>query len=177
MKYDLFEIGLRDKLAFSTVNITFWTSNTNNQLNRIYLTSVNDAKTMNLLKTAVGEPMLTSNKRSVISPSKNHIHGSEDVLIITIMAASFWKNGKNTIDYTKSGLTKVPEHSVKLKVKYDFTDDLSGDIQYTYYGSYNNFLSDANKEEDGVANHVNSLTSVFVTRRLNTSNYMAGSLT
>ncbi|MBO1928579.1 hypothetical protein J4731_00895 [Providencia rettgeri] len=29
------------------------------------------------------------------------------------------ENGKNTIDYTKSGLTKVPEHSVKLKVKYD----------------------------------------------------------
>lgn len=25
-KYDLFEVGLRDKLAFSTVNVTFWTS-------------------------------------------------------------------------------------------------------------------------------------------------------
>nr|WP_282564303.1 MULTISPECIES: TonB-dependent receptor [Providencia] len=150
-KYDLFEIGLRDKLAFSTVNITFWTSNTNNQLNRIYLTSVNDAKTMNLLKTrrwgadvdfqqTLGNFTFQESYSWLRGRSDYNNHGRQFLE----------ENGKNTIDYTKSGLTKVPEHSVKLKVKYDFTDDLSGDIQYTYYGSYNNFLSDANKEEDGV---------------------------
>ncbi|VFS49062.1 TonB-dependent receptor [Budvicia aquatica] len=45
---------------------------------------------------------------------------------------------------------KVPEHSVSLKGKYNFTDNLSADIKYTYYGSYNNYLSDANKEDDGI---------------------------
>ncbi|WP_218046353.1 hypothetical protein [Budvicia aquatica] len=49
--YDMYEMGLRDKVAFSTVNATFWMTNTDNQLNRIYLQGVNDAYTMNLLQT------------------------------------------------------------------------------------------------------------------------------
>ena len=58
--------------------------------------------------------------------------------------------GKDKVDFTKSGLQKVPEHSVSLKAKYNFTDNFSGDVKYTYYGSYNNFLSDAKKETDGI---------------------------
>ena len=150
-KYDLFEVGLRDKFAFSTVNITFWTSNTNNQINRIYLQGVNDAYTLNLLKTRRWGTDIDFQQTLgdfTFQESYSWLKGRSDYN--NYGRRFLEEHGKNTIDYTKSGLMKVPEHSVKLKVKYDFTEDLSADIQYVYYGSYNNFLYEANKEDDGV---------------------------
>lgn len=44
----------------------------------------------------------------------------------------------------------MPQHSLSVLAKYDFTDNFSGDVRYTYYGKYNNFLSDAEKETDGI---------------------------
>ncbi len=150
-KYDLFEVGLRDKLAFSTVNMTFWMSNTNNQINRIYLKGINDAYTMNLLQTRRWGADIDFQQTFgsfTFQESYAWLKGHSDY---NSQGRHFLEeNGKNTIDYTKSGLMKVPEHSVTLKAKYDFTEQLSGDIQYTYYGSYNNFLSDANKEDEGI---------------------------
>ena len=40
--------------------------------------------------------------------------------------------GKDKIDFTRSGLQKVPQHSLSVLAKYDFTDNFSGDIRYTY---------------------------------------------
>lgn len=150
-KYDLFEIGLRDKLAFSTVSITLWTSNTDNQLNRIYLRGVNDAYTMNLLKTrrrgadinfqqTFGKLTLQQSYAWLKGYSDYNEKGRQFLI----------NNGKKTIDFTKSGLMKVPKHSLSARIKYDFTDKLSGDIRYTYYGAYNNFLTDAKKDDDGI---------------------------
>ena len=51
-KYDMYEIGLRDKVAFSTVSVSLWMSNTNNQLYRMYVRGLSDARTLNLLQTA-----------------------------------------------------------------------------------------------------------------------------
>ena len=51
-KYDMYEIGLRDKVAFSTVSVSLWMSNTNNQLYRMYVRGLSDARTLNLASDA-----------------------------------------------------------------------------------------------------------------------------
>lgn len=150
-KYNMYEVGLRDKVGISTANVTLWMSDTNNQLNRFYLRNVNDAYTMNLLKT----------RRWGADVSLQQTFGK-----FTLEETYAWLKGrsdyndrgrrfltmhdKNTIDFTKSGLQKVPQHTASIKGKYEFTDDLSADVGYTFYGAYNNFLSDADKPDSGV---------------------------
>lgn len=149
--YDMYELGLRDKIAFSTVNTTLWMTNTDNQLNRIYLQGVNDAYTMNLLQTRRWGADIAFQQtfgKLTLEESYAWLKGRSDY---NDKGRKFLtENGKKTIDYTRSGLMKVPEHSVSIKGKYDFTDNLSADVKYTYYGSYNNFLTDANKEDEGI---------------------------
>ena len=54
------------------------------------------------------------------------------------------------IDYTRSGLQKVPKHKLSIHAEYKVNDKLTTGLKYTYIGSYNNFLSDSKKEEDGI---------------------------
>lgn len=150
-KYNLFEIGLRDKLAFTTTRVTLWMSDTDNQLNRIYLKGVNDAYTMNLLKTKRWGADIDFRQtfgKLTLQESYAWLKGRSDY---NNSGRKFLtEHGKTTIDFTKSGLMKVPEHSITLKANYDFTDKLSANLQYTYYGAYNNFLYDAKKEDEGI---------------------------
>ena len=55
------------------------------------------------------------------------------------------ENRKNTIDFTRSGLVKVPQHSVSLQARYDFNENLSADVKYSFFGGYNNFLEEDRK--------------------------------
>ena len=146
--YDMYELGLRDKVGFSTVNATLWMTNTDNQLNRIYLQGVNDAYTMNLLKTRRWGADLSFQQtfgKFTLEESYAWLKGRSDY---NAQGRQFLiENGKKTIDYTKSGLMKVPEHSLSIKGTYDFTDSLSADVKYSYYGSYNNFLAEANQRQ------------------------------
>lgn len=150
-KYNMYETGLRDKLAFSSVNITLWMSETKNQLNRFYLLNVNDAYTMNLLKTrrwgadvalqqTFGKFSLEEKYAWLKGRSDYNKQGREFLI----------SHDKKTIDFTRSGLQKVPQHTASIKGKYEFTDNLSADVGYTFYGAYNNFLSDASKADSGV---------------------------
>ena len=150
--YDMYEIGLRDKVGFTTVNLTAWMSYTDNQLNRMYVrNNVNDARTLNMFKTrrwGIDASFQQTFGRLTLTESYSWLKGHSDY---TSWGRAFMDEvGMNKVDFTKSGLQKVPEHSVSLKAKYDFTDNFSGNVKYTYYGSYNNFVSDANKETDGI---------------------------
>ena len=55
--FDLFEIGLRDQFAFTTVSLTLWYSETDNQMDRIKMQGegsfsfYRDTRTMNIYKT------------------------------------------------------------------------------------------------------------------------------
>lgn len=150
-KYDMFEIGLRDKIGPSTVNLTGWTSYTDNQMYRMYVTGVNDAQTLNLLKTrryGIDLSFQQTFGRLELSESYSWMKGHSDY---TDWGASFMDSiGKAKVDWTKSGLQKVPQHSIALKAKYNFTDEFSGTVKYTYFGKYNNYVDDAEKEDDGV---------------------------
>lgn len=150
-KYDMYEIGLRDKVAFSTVSVSLWMSNTNNQLYRMYVRGLNDARTLNLLQTrrwGADVSLQQTIGRLTLTESYSWLKGRSDY---TSAGSRFMDEvGKDKIDFTRSGLQKVPQHSLSVLAKYDFTDNFSGDIRYTYYGKYNNFLSDAEKETDGI---------------------------
>ena len=53
-EFDLYEIGLRDQLPFTSVSITGWMSNTDNQMNRFLYIDDNWAlnrQTLNYLKS------------------------------------------------------------------------------------------------------------------------------
>lgn len=150
--YDMFEIGLRDKIGPSTVNLTAWTSYTDNQLYRMYVNNtVNDSRTLNLLKTrryGIDLSFQQTFGRLELSESYSWLKGHSDY---TDWGREFMSTVSNkTYNWTRSGLQKVPQHSVALKAKYNFTDEFSGTVKYTYYGKYNNFLEDAAKADDGV---------------------------
>lgn len=150
-KYDMYEIGLRDKVAFSTVSVSLWMSNTNNQLYRMYVRGLSDARTLNLLQTrrwGADVSLQQTIGRLTLTESYSWLKGRSDY---TSAGSRFMDEvGKDKIDFTRSGLQKVPQHSLSVLAKYDFTDNFSGDVRYTYYGKYNNFLSDAEKETDGI---------------------------
>lgn len=150
--FDIYEVGIRDYILGSSVNITAFYTNTNNQLNRLYTRNKQgklEYKTLNLLKT--------------------ERYGIETSLYQEIGKFSFeenytWLRGKtgynsdgekfieegNKVDWTKSGLKKVPEHTVKLKMAYNFTSQFNGKIAYNYIGGYNNYFKKADRSEDSL---------------------------
>ena len=149
-KYDMFEIGLRDKLPWSTVNITLWMSKTDNQLNRFYINGFREAISANILETTRwgADVGLTQHfGKFTFSENYSWLRGYSDY---NDWGRRFMEEQrKNIIDYTRSGLVKVPQHSVSLLARYDFNEHLSADVKYSFFGGYNNFLEDAAKQEDG----------------------------
>ena len=53
------------------------------------------------------------------------------------------------VDWSNTGLKKVPKHSLALAATYQFTDRLSAGINYRYSGKYSNFSDMKEKEEEG----------------------------
>lgn len=153
-KFDLYEIGLRDKIGISTVSLTLFMSNTDNQMNRIYLYDTNGyltMQTLNLLKTK-REGAEVSFKQKFgkldLEEAYAYLHGYSDY---NEFGVNFFKeNDKSLIDWTRSGLKKVPKHKATLKTNYTFNDKFSAGITYTFFGQYNNFLADADAADGGV---------------------------
>ena len=117
-KYDMFEIGLRDKLPWSTVNITLWMSKTDNQLNRFYINGISEAISANILETTRwGADVGLTQQFGKFTFTENYswLRGYSDY---NDWGRRFMEeNRKNTIDFTRSGLVKVPQHSVSLQAR------------------------------------------------------------
>lgn len=151
--FDLYEVGLRDKLGVSTVNLTLFLSNTDNQMNRFYLLNSNglSMQTMNMLKTkrkGVELSLRQNFGKLTLEEGYAYLHGYSDY---NSFGRNFLEQNKGTlIDWSRSGLKKVPKHKAILKANYDFNNKLAMGIKYTYFGEYNNFLSDADAADGGV---------------------------
>lgn len=152
--FDLYEIGLRDKLGISTVNLTLFNSNTDNQMNRLYLFDNNGyltMQTLNLLKTrrkGLDLSLRQSFGKLALQEGYAYLHGQS---AYTDSGRKFLEeNNGSIIDWTKSGLKKVPKHKGILKADYAFDDKFTVGLKYTYFGKYNNFLEDADKADGGV---------------------------
>ncbi len=148
--YDLYEIGWREYLGFTTVNLTAFYSFTDNEMSRNYI--FNELgfgrKTINILKTKrKGIELSLSQKfgKLELKESYAYLKGKRDY------------NGKQSqfleesdyVDWSNTGLPKVPKHSVTLEAKYQFTPKIAASLRYKYNGKYSNFSDFKQKEEEG----------------------------
>ena len=150
-KYDIYEIGLRDKIGFSTVVLTAFYNKTDNEMTRNLILDPKlglGRHSINILKTKrKGFEMAFSQKigNLTLEESYSYLKG----------VRKYNDNAKNykdkLVDWTNAGLKKVPKHSLTLKANYDFTENLSMNIKYKYSGKYTNFTDEKameGKEEE-----------------------------
>ncbi|WP_300675404.1 TonB-dependent receptor, partial [Desulfoluna sp.] len=152
--YDTFELGMRDYVLDTFFSATAYLTTTDNELNRVSVSSdvsgsnwKKDKKTLNLLET----------KRYGVDLSAEHVLGrlklSESYTwamgetVYNSKGKALIQEGKQ-IDWSDSGLQKVPEHKVVLTADYDLTPQLTAGVKYKYTGGYANFFNKADKPED-----------------------------
>lgn len=152
-KFDIYEIGLRDKVGFTTVSATAWMSDTDNQMNRFLY--IDDAgltrKTMNLLKSRrYGVDLALTQDFGKLHLKEAYSYLKGRTKCNSTEACKFLEDHNVAIDYASSGLQYVPKHKVSVSAEYEFLDSLSAAVQYTFFGKYNNFMKDNKAEEGGV---------------------------
>ncbi len=149
--YDTYEIGMRDYAFGSFITATAFLTHTDNELQRVKIGNTwrKDTKTMNLLETT----------RYGVELSLEQQFGK----LRTFQAYS-WLKGKTKyndkgkevidegkqIDWSDSGLQKVPEHTFVVGADYELIDRLFIGFSTKYTGSYNNYFDEAEKDEDSL---------------------------
>lgn len=139
-EFDMFEVGFRDYILGSAINLTAFYTNTDNQLNRVYTWNTDnklEMKTLNLLKTKRYGVEFTASQvlgRFTFQESYAYLKGKSDY---NDFGQKFVEEG-NKIDWTQSGLKKVPKHSVVLRTDFDILNNLKLSYVYKYTGGYNN---------------------------------------
>ena len=123
--YDLYEIGWREYLGFSTVNLTAFYSKTDNEMSRNYILDPDlgfGRKTINILKTKrKGIELSLSQKLGKLElkesyaylKGKREYNGREGEFV----------NPGSYIDWSNSGLQKVPKHSLTLEAHINLHQD------------------------------------------------------
>lgn len=151
--FNIYEVGVRDKIGASAVSLTAFYNETNNQLNRFYILDKNGLsyQTLNLLKTKRHGIELSLSQRVgkwKFQEGLTYLKGKSDY---TEWGRDYMlANGKRIVNYTKSGLKKVPKYKALLRADYSPNEQWTVGLKYTFFGKYNNFLEDANKETDGI---------------------------
>lgn len=146
--FDLFELGWRDRIFGSTVSLTLWYSETDNQMDRLSI--INgfrlETRTYNMYDTKrYGLDLALSQRfgRLSLEESYSYLHGETD----------YNEKGRQLVasgrPFTTDGLQAVPGHQARISATFDFTDNLSGTLTWQYKGSYNNFQKEAD-EANGV---------------------------
>lgn len=150
--YDTYEIGLRDYIFGSYVTATTFMTTTDNELQRVRIKNPagrRETKTLNLLKT---------------QRYGFEISAEQQLDKLTFFQSYGWLKGKtdynsegkdiitsgSQIDWSDSGLQKVPEHSFVIGADYKFTDNLNIGTTIKYVGGYTNYFNEAEKEEDSL---------------------------
>lgn len=164
--FDIYEIGWRDYIWGSAFNLTLFYNTTDNQMNRVYVNGISESRTVNYLATdrygiefsanqSLGKFSFEESYSYLKGKSKYNDKGNQAI-----------EDG-NKIDWSNSGLQKVPKHMLTLKVDYEMTDNLSTGIAWKYTGKYNNFYNEADKDEDSL---VKSNTVVDLSLKYNHPN-------
>ncbi len=142
--FNLYEIGLRDQLPFTSVSLTGWLSSTGNQMNRFLYIDENSAlnrQTLNYLKSRRwGADLSLVQTIGRLTLEESYAYTMGQTRCNSAEACRFLSEHRVSIDYASSGLQKVPKHKVYVRATYDFTDALSATAEYAYFGSYNNFM-------------------------------------
>ncbi|SHK72080.1 iron complex outermembrane recepter protein [Selenomonas ruminantium] len=151
-RYNLWEMGLRDKWGASTVSLTLFASETNNELERPYFRGAYgwEYRTYNMYNTKRRGVETSFSQRLGklrLQEGYTYLHGRRDYTAQgrALMAA----HGEDEIDFTNSGLKAVPQHKVLLTADYKFDKQWSVNAKYTFFGKYNNFIKESDRHEDG----------------------------
>lgn len=165
--FDIYEIGWRDYLWGSAFSLTGFYNNTDNQMNRVYVNGIKESKTVNYLATKrygiefsatqqLGKLTLEESYSYLKGKSKYNEKGNKEI------------EDKKKIDWSDSGLQKVPKHMLTLKADYNITDNLTTGVVWKYTGRYNNFYENKNiKEENDL---IKSNTVIDLSIRYNNPN-------
>lgn len=150
--YNLWELGLKDKWGASTVNVTFFASETNNELNRPYFKGTYgwEYKTYNMYNTSRRGVELAFRQRLgklSLSEGYTYQHGERSY---TAQGRELLNTHNGTeIDFTNSGLQYVPTHKAALIADYSFDKKWSCSMKFTFFGKYNNFIKDSERKDEG----------------------------
>lgn len=149
--YDTYEIGLRDYVLGSFVTATGFITTTDNEIQRVKVGEGwrKDTKTMNLLETTRYGFELTLEQEfgklrtfesySWLKGKTGYNDKGKEVV----------DSGKQ-IDWTDSGLQKVPEHTFVIGADYEIIEDLNIGFTTKYTGTYNNYFNESEKEDDSL---------------------------
>lgn len=149
--YDIYEIGLRDKIGFSTVVLTAFYNKTDNEMTRNLVMDKNlgfGRSSINILKTErKGIELSLSQKvgNLTLEESYAYLKGKRRY------NSEAKKYEDKDVDWTDAGLKKVPKHSLTLKADYAFNEKFSVNAKYQYSGKYTNFTDEKEiqgKEEE-----------------------------
>lgn len=146
--FDMYEVGFRDYIWGSAINLTTFYTHTDNQLDRFYDTSSGkfEMKTMNLLETyRYGVEFTARQEFGKLTFEQGYTY-----LMGKSKYNDLGKEKEGDVKFADSGLKKVPKHNISLKVDYEFTDNLSAGLMWKYVGSYNNYLEQDDKSSDKI---------------------------
>ena len=153
-KFDLYEIGLRDKIGISAIQLTAFYSKTDNQMDRWLSMTENglERRTLNLLKTKRHGVELSARqqmKKWTFSEGYTYLKGHSDY---NDFGHKFIEENEKK-QWTQQSLRQVPKHKLFARVGYDFDSKLAGAIQYKYVGKYNNFIEDKAAKDNQIGSH------------------------
>lgn len=155
-KFDLYEIGLRDKIGISTVNLAVFYSETDNQIDRFLHLPPGGGlirRSLNLYDTKRHGADLSIRQKVnkwTFTEGYSYLKGKSDY---NEFGRQFMNEAqKNLTNWTRQSLKAVPKHKFVLKAQYDPNEKVSLAAQYKYVGRYNNFTED----EDAAGNQIGS---------------------
>lgn len=177
--YNMYEIGLQDEIGASTISVTGFYSQTDNQMNRYYPTGIVGSNvTLNLLKTkrhGVDVSLKQKAGKWTFTEGYTYLKGHSDW---NAEGRKYLEtHPKDSIDFTKSGLVKVPKHKAVLRAEYAFNPKFTMGATYTYIGGYNNFLDDAEKNDADSVIGSHSLVDIDLHYKINKDFEFYGGIT
>lgn len=149
--YNLWELGLRDKWGATTVNLTFFASETDNELERPYFKGTYgwEYKTYNMYNTKRRGMELSLQQRLgklTLSEGYTYLHGERNY---TPQGRALVASHKgNEIDFTNSGLKAVPTHKAAFIADYVFDKKWSANMKFVFFGKYNNFIKESERNDE-----------------------------
>lgn len=179
--FNMYEIGWQDEIGASTVSVTGFYSVTNNQMNRFYIWDANNhlnMMTMNILKTkrhGVDVSLKQKAGKWTFTEGYTYLKGHSEYN----GAGEAWAEAHpdDRIEYTKSGLMKVPKHKAVLRAEYAFSPKFNMGATYTYIGGYNNFYKEAEKNEEDSIIGSHSLVDIDFHYKVNKDFEVYGGIT
>lgn len=168
--YNLWELGLQDKWGASTVNITLFSSETKNELNRPYFKGTYgwEYKTYNMFNTTRRGIELSLQQRLgklTLTEGYTYLRGNRAYTAEGSALTSSHK--QNEYDFTNSGLKYVPTHKASFIADYKFDKKWNASLKFNFFGKYNNFTEDIDMEKDGSHMFSYGLLDVSVKYRQN----------